>query len=68
MKVAESQFSIDAAAQRAIENNSRLGQLEAEVGEIDRRIEVLQDERRTKRNEQRSIMQKAITKALQGGE
>jgi uncharacterized coiled-coil DUF342 family protein len=59
--------TVEAAAQRAVENHSRLGQLESEIADIDRKIEALQEERRTKRNEQRSIMQKAITKALQGG-
>jgi len=55
------------AAYRAIQNHASLNELQGKIEGIDSRIRALQDERTELRKQQRSIMQKAITKALQGG-
>ena len=65
MKVAESQFDVDAAAQRAIESNIGLAELQNDIESIDQRIAALQEERRDKRKQQEVLMRKAITAALE---
>jgi chaperonin cofactor prefoldin len=67
MKPEFSQHHIEAAAQRAVDNNAGLTELQKKIDGIDSRIRTLQDERTELRKQQRSIMQKAITQALHGG-